>query len=195
MSNKPNKTELVEALWRKIEEQSVSFEDNSLEPKLRKQFWDDIAAYEEAEWTTSFDLLSQSGVTLPPPEMLNDAQLTAKLWEVVRALAMLRTFLLNTDHLSDRALYETLWHDVLREEFPNMSVNNDSAWQIDLLGSGSEQDNELFLRHYADEETRQHWAQDFPSDVLPAHEALPHNRDRHLPASAQPEWFHQDRPS
>jgi len=70
---------------------------------------------------------------------------------------MLRMFLYSTNHLSDRELYEELWHEVLREEGPVMQLSNDSAWHIDLLGSGSEEDNWLYLRYYADEETRQRW--------------------------------------
>jgi len=125
---------------------------------------------------------------LPAPEELADSQLTAKLWEVIRGLAMLRMFLYNTDHLSDRELYEKLWHEVLREENPVMPVNENSACHIDLVSSGSEEDNELYLRYYADEEDRQLWAKDWPNDVMPKHEAPSYDRDRHLPTRDQPEW-------
>lgn len=151
------------------------FESEQMSTELQEQFWERVVAFEEAEWTTSFDQLVQSGMELPAPEALDDSQLSAKLWEVIRGLAMLRTFLYSTDHLSDRELYEELWHEVLREETPDMPVNEDSACHIDLVGSGSEQDNELYLRYYADEE-------DWPNDVMPEHEALPYDRDRHLPS-------------
>ncbi|MEE7626149.1 hypothetical protein V3O24_08245 [Methylobacter sp. Wu8] len=150
--------------------------------ELQEQFWERVVAFEEAEWTTSFDQLVQGGMELPAPEALDDSQLSAKLWEVIRGLAMLRTFLYCTDHLSDRELYEELWHEVLREETPDMPVNEDSACHIDLVGSGSEQDNELYLRYYADEEDRRRWAKDWPNDVMPKHEPLPYDRDRHLPS-------------
>jgi hypothetical protein len=108
---------------------------------------------------------------------------------------MLRMFLYSTDHLSDRELYEELRHNVLREEGPAMPVNEDSAWHIDLVGSGSEEDSEFYLRYYADEETRQRWAKDWPDDAMPAYETPPYDRDRHLPARDQPEWLHSGRTS
>ena len=162
---------------------------------LREQFWEHVVDFEEAEWITSFDLLVQGGMELSPPEELDDAQLNSKLWEVIRGLAMLRMFLYSTDHLSDRELYEELWHEVLREESPVMPIDDDSACHIDLVSSGSEEDNELYLRYYADEEDRQLWAKDWPNDAMPAHETPPYDRDRHLPTRDQAEWRNGYRPS
>jgi hypothetical protein len=50
-----------------------------------------------------------------------------------------------------------------------------------MLGSGSEEDNQVYLKHYADDASRRHWQEDFPNDLIPAHEALPYDRDRLLP--------------
>ncbi len=160
------------------------FESEQMSTELQEQFWKRVVAFEEADWVTSFDQLVQSGIELPAPEELDDSQLSAKLWEVIRGLAMLRTFLYSTDHLSDRELYEELWHEVLREENPDMPVNEDSACHIDLVSSGSEYDNKLYLRYYANEEDRRRWAKDWPNDAMPEHEALPYDRDRHLPSRA-----------
>ncbi len=154
---------------------SVKTKENA---EMQERLGENLVAFEEA---TSFDQLVQGGMELPAPEELDDSQLNAKLWEVIRSLAMLRTFLYSTDHLSDRELYEELWHEVLREETPDMPVNEDSACHIDLVSSGSELDNKLYLRYYADEEDRCHWAKDWPNDTMPEHEALPYDRDRHLP--------------
>jgi hypothetical protein len=55
---------------------------------------------------------------------------------------------------------------------------------IDLVGSGSPEDVHLYLKHYAEEETRQQWAKDWPEDVIPEHENPPYDRDRHLPQYA-----------
>ena len=187
-----DRQEHIRELQRRAEEfvggELSFFESEEISQELREQFWDRVVAFEETEWITSFDLLVQGGMELPAPEELADSQLTAKLWEVIRGLAMLRMFLYNTDHLSDRELYEKLWHEVLREENPVMPVNENSACHIDLVSSGSEEDNELYLRYYADEEDRQLWAKDWPNDVIPKHEAPPYDRDRHLPTRDQPEW-------
>ena len=182
----------VQDLQRRAEEfvsgELAFFESEEMSQDLREQFWEHVVAFEESEWITSFELLEQGGMELPAPEELDDSQLTAKLWEVIRGLAMLRMFLYNTDHLSDRELYEELWYEVLREENPDMPVNENSACHIDLVGSGSEEDNERYLRYYADEEDRQLWAKDWPDDDIPEHEATPYDRDRHLPARDQAEW-------
>ena len=164
------------------------FESEEMSQELREQFWEHVVAFEKAEWITSFELLVQGGMELPAPEELDDSQLSVKLWEAILSLAMLRMFLYNTDHLSDRELYEELWHQVLREENPVMPINENSACHIDLVGSGSEEDNELYLRYYADEETWHRWAKDWPNDAMPEHEAPPYDRDRHLPAWDQAEW-------
>ncbi|TAL48301.1 MAG: hypothetical protein EPN89_07230 [Methylovulum sp.] len=171
------------------------YESEDLPEALREQFMDYITAFEEAEWVTAFDVLVQGGLELPHPDELDNSQLAAKLWEVVRGLAMLRMFLYNTDHLSDRELYEELWHELLREEGPLLPFNSDTACHIDLVGSGSERDIELYLRYYADEVSRRDWAKDWPDDVMPMHEAPPFDRDRHLPASDQAEWRNVGKPS
>jgi len=166
-----------------VDDELSFFESEQMSTKLQEQFWERVVAFEEAEWVTSFDQLVQGGMELPVPEELDDSELSAKLWEVIRGLAMLRTFLYSTDHLSDRELYEQLWHELLREETPDMPINDNSACHIDLVISGSEHDNELYLRYYADEVERRRWAKDWPDDVMPEHEALPYDRDRHLPNS------------
>ena len=56
-----------------------------------------------------------------------------------------------------------------------------SAWHIQLLSSGSDEDNYLYLKYYADDDWRRQWHKDFPSDPIPEHEELPYDRDRLLP--------------
>ena len=36
-------------------------------------------------------------------------------------------------------------------------------------GSGSDEDNQLYLKYYADEEWRERWHKDWPNDVIPPH--------------------------
>lgn len=114
-------------------------------PEARAQFWQSVTAYEQAPWTTHFHLLEAAGINLPSPESLDDLQLEAKLWEAIEALARRRVFLGQTDHLNDRALYTLLWHDLLREAAKDLPLDDSSAWHIDLLGSGSEEDTSLYM--------------------------------------------------
>jgi hypothetical protein len=149
--------------------------------EVEEAFWKHVVEFEEAPWTTHFQQLENAGVALPAPESLNDEELTAKLWEIIQKLALLRVFIEQTDHLSDRELYTHLWSDSLREETKALMLGPDSACHLQLLGSGSEEDNQLYLKYYADDDFRRHWRKDFPNEPIPAHEDPPYDRDRLLP--------------
>ncbi|MGI8905310.1 MAG: hypothetical protein ACR2IE_02330 [Candidatus Sumerlaeaceae bacterium] len=155
--------------------------DTDLPPEIEEQFWQQVVAFESGDWVSGFDKLLSIGVDVPDPEELSDLELDEKLREIIGAMASIRTFLVHTDHLSDRELYERLWDDVLHEESPDMPMDKNGAWMIDLVSSGSDEDNDAYLRYYADEEYRQRWANDFPDEDIPPHEILPYNRDAKLP--------------
>lgn len=148
---------------------------------LKEAFLDRMAEYESREPRPLLDAVTESGVTLPPPEELDDAQISAKLWELIHWLSLAGTFLHNTDHLSDRELYTELWREELREPTVLMPEDTSFGYHIDMVGSGSEEDIHLYLKHYADERTRQSWKKDWPEDEIPEHEDPPYDRDRRLP--------------
>ena len=150
-------------------------------PEVAEQFWEYVVAYEKAPWTTNFKQLEEAGIELPAPETLDDEQLAKKLWEVIRALALLRVFLEETDHLSDRELYTELWSDMLREEVKAMPPDPDGAYHLSPLGGCSEEDIQLQMKYYADDEWRQQFQEEFPDFVMPEHEDPPFDRDRLLP--------------
>src|SRR4051812_41179935 len=74
-----------------------------------EEAWKEISAFDHTPLTTSARELKRSGIELPAPETLDDAALTAKLWEVIHGLAARNTTLSSTDHLSDRELYAWLY--------------------------------------------------------------------------------------
>jgi len=117
--------------------------------------------------------LAGRGVPMPPPDTLDDAALHTQLWEVIDALAALRTFLLNTDHLSERALSACLLDDLLREPTKVFPFEAEMNQRIDLAGSGSAEDTRTWLMHYAGDEERRDWQRDYPGEELPAHVARP----------------------
>lgn len=174
----------IEALKRRAKElsggqmQVESMDD--IPEETEETFWNYVVEYEEAPWTTNFQQLENAGVALPAPESLNDEELTAKLWEVIQKLALLHVYIEQTDHLSDRELYTHLWTESLREETKAMAMAG-GAWHIQILGGCSEEDNQLYLKYYADEDWRRQWHKDFPSDPIPAHVDPPFDRDRLLP--------------
>jgi len=164
-----------------------TFESPDMPPEVAEQFWRQVVDYESAPLTCPFEKLVKAGIALPPAESMSDAELSAKLQEVAAALAGMSCYLENTDHLSDRELYDHLWHESLREAGPDLPA--DSGWtnHIDILGSGSEEDILTYLKYYADEDYRRMWAKDFPGPAMPAHENPPYDRDRRLPrAPAEP---------
>ena len=158
---------------------SGELSDTPLEVQL--QFWENVVAIEEAPGHRPFDILIESGLSLPSPDELDDAQLTAKLWKLIGALDLLGVYLERTDHLSDRELYSHLWNNSLREQFISQPINPNSAWHIDLTGSGREENQQIHLQYYADELERSVWADDWPDDKLPDPKPLPYDRDRRLP--------------
>ena len=157
------------------------WENPDAPPEIAEQFWKNVLQYEQAEETTHFAQLERAGIKLPSPEELSDEQLAAKLWEVIHALAGMNAYLSTTNHWSDRELYEQLWRDTLREN--TMDFPPGSGWNchIDFLSSGSDEDNFLYLKYYADDEYRQRWHNDWPKEVIPPHEDPPFDRDSKLP--------------
>src|SRR5262249_45450916 len=108
-----------------------SWESPDCPPGIAEQFWKQVVEFEMAPKDSHFQKLLDAGIDLPAPEELSDKELHAKLWEVINALAKMQTFLLSTNHFSDRELYEHLWSDSLREDtFPRMTC------VLDLVSSG-----------------------------------------------------------
>jgi hypothetical protein len=162
--------------------QMISFASDNRPSAITEKFWEHVVAFEQAQRTTLFDMLVNGGLSLPSPAELDDAQLTAKLWEVINGMALLDTYLHNTNHLTDRELYEYLWNDALREEVVLQLDNPDFVCHLDLVGSGSKEDTLLYLRYYAGEDERRWWLEEWPDDALPDREQAPFDRDRQLPA-------------
>ncbi|MBI1372132.1 MAG: hypothetical protein GC159_05145 [Phycisphaera sp.] len=167
------------------------------------QYGEELAAWHNAPMTSAFEQLTRAGIDLPAPEDLDDAQLHDKLWEVIHALAKRSTYLACTDHLSDRELYSELWNEVLHEwckdlesMLPQDQFAGPNAWtqHIDMLGSGSEEDTQLYLRYYATGEDRALWLKDWPEEwgPPPEYEEPPYDRDRLLPQAPEPQAFRDE---
>jgi hypothetical protein len=159
----------------------ISWESSDVSAEQQHEFWRRVVDFETAPTTSNFEQLTEAGLELPEAEAMDDQKLTVKLREVIAALARIRVFISQTDHLSDRELYSHLYHHTLREEVPLLRDDESGAWHVDLLGGWSDEDAQLFLKYYADDEWRQDWRARFPDLVIPAHEDPPYDRDRHLP--------------
>jgi hypothetical protein len=183
-ADEPNQEERIAKLRQEVEKLgggTMSLE--SMPADMEEEFLRHVLEYESAEPISLLRLLENAGLAVPPPDQFDDEHLAIKLKEIIERMASLGAYLLHTDHLSDRGLYEYLFHDGLREEAVLFPENPSYAYMIDLTGSGSEEDNQIYLKYYADEAYRLQWANDWPDDALPEHEAPPFDRDRFLPQS------------
>jgi hypothetical protein len=151
---------------------------------LEEMFLEQALAFERAEFDTDFNRLARRGVIMVPPAELDDAAITDKLWKIFHELARMRCFLYDTDHLSDRELYDWLWRSGLREETADRAGMPDAAWHSSPIGAGNDEDTSIWLRFYASSDERDRWRRNFPDEAIPEHAAPPFDRDRHLPARA-----------
>ena len=178
--------EIKQRLMERAGGDAVFGESGALRADQREDFWQHVLELETSSCTTDFERLLHAGVDVPEPSSMNDAALTAKLWQVIDGLAAFHVFLSCTDHLSDRELYSRLWNDVLRVQIP--IVPDDSGiWRVDFVSGGGGAETETCFRHYADEAARASWLRDFPDYVMPAHADPRYDRDRHLPEPVSPE--------
>ncbi|MDO8895005.1 MAG: hypothetical protein Q7J23_05540 [Nitrosomonas sp.] len=160
----------------------ISFDESGdCSTEIQEQFQKSIDAFEQAKWCQPFQVLVASGISLPPSGELSEPELNAKLWEVIKALALMGVYLEHTDHLNDRELYILLLDDILLEEMAFQSGEMNLACHIDLIGSGSDEDNYIYLKYYADEDDRTLWIKEFPDESIPGRERLPFDRDCRLP--------------
>lgn len=159
--------------------------------ELAREYGRHIAAFETAPWVSEFDLLKRDGITLGPPDGLDDDQLTALLWRIFESMAKRNTFFYNTDHLSDRTLYTKLWEEILHEPAKDYAAVLDEdelteldAWVhcIDMCEMcGPDEEMLDYWRYYADDQTREEDAELYPEMKMPPKEPCPYDRDRFLP--------------
>jgi hypothetical protein len=134
----------------------------------------------EGQQTTLFAVLRDAGFDLPNPEDIPDHEMHDAVWRVIHALWDQGVILYSTDHLSDRELYTLLWTELLLEDHPVVPDGFPVTTHLDVLGSWGEDEMEVFLRYYADEDTRKTWSEEF-GKTLPEHVDPPYERDRFLP--------------
>ena len=183
-ADEPSQEERIAKLRAELEKLGGSTTTlESMPADMEEEFLRHVLEYETAAPISLMSLLANAGLEVPAPEQLDKDTLRIKLKDIIERMASLGAYVLHTNHLSDRELYEYLYHEALREETVLFPENPSYAYMIDLTGSGSEDDNQTYLKYYADEEYRRQWAHDWPDDRMPEHEEPPFDRDRFLPQS------------
>ncbi|MCC5836088.1 MAG: hypothetical protein JJU20_15275 [Opitutales bacterium] len=144
-------------------------------------FWEHVLAFESAEESTLAERLKHEACFVPvePDELKDETAISTALWDLIRALASIRVFVFDTDHLCDADLYRLLVYGALPE--PRMVPPAGSQWncRIDACEHGTSDDPDgtmTWLRYYASEDVRSTW-----EDEVPPRENPPYDRDRFLP--------------
>lgn len=115
---------------------------------------------------TAASELARRGCSPPPINLLKDADVTRELTNLIWNLADMRIYISETDHLDDRALYSALleYCDETQIFFPNDDAD---AIHWSPIGPSSDEDTQIYLRFYADEETRARWRREFKVALPP----------------------------
>jgi len=99
-----------------------------------RAYWSLVYDLELAPLTSNRRQLAELGIEVPPDESVAEAEVGAVLWRVIRGLAVLNTFLLHTDHLTDRELYRRLDSTILDEPVREICDGSGGREFIDLVG-------------------------------------------------------------
>lgn len=179
-----NDRERVENLLADLEELRSHAEGSLPAPDVDRQTLERMVLAGSAYARQPRRFLAECGWELPAPDSLDDEQQPAQLWRSIWALALLRLLIDHTDHLSDRELYETIYHDIAMEPSTlQPGEETASVYAIDLAPAHDPEGRELLLTYYrdrldADEIKALEAAYDGP---LPAPRPRPADRDRFLP--------------
>ncbi len=117
--------------------------------------WERAPALPIASWFTPV-------MELPSPDAIDDEMLRSLLYETIDRLYSQKVVLCYTDHLSDRDLYRIIYRDILpccekKVELPGKYLE----WRCI-------EDNETWLRYYADAIERRRFQEEHDVDIPPS---------------------------
>ncbi|MDZ4828702.1 MAG: hypothetical protein SGJ09_00710 [Phycisphaerae bacterium] len=146
-----------------------------------RAFWSMIYDFEMAPMTTNRRQLGEIGVEVTASEELADDELAIKLREIVDALGRLSIYLLHTDHLSDRVLYQRLERDILDEEVRDLPADGVAREFIDLCMPETDEDWATYRELYEFRPEDGVRAASAAGELPGAPRRPPFDRDRTLP--------------
>lgn len=148
---------------------------NAGEP-LDHGYWALVHDLEHASPTTNLQQLAEIGIEPLDPVCLDQRALATELEAMIEGLAVLEVYLLHTDHLDDRELYEMLHRRLLRETVRDVPAGVGVREWLDLAGGI---DSEIWYRFHASDEQRAQAAR--KGVIVPERGMVKVDRDRSLP--------------
>lgn len=149
------------------------------------RWMEDLEAIEGGPSMPLHDILQQRRNFYPPPlaRLTHPIDLGENLWLLLYALASMRIFIYDTNHLSDRELYAVLLDKVLSDSTTILAEGSEWNCRISICEITDERDphQSCHWRYYADVEERQWFAENYPDEALPSKEEPPFDRDDFLP--------------
>lgn len=144
------RTRQIEELAAELRTRGASFHvGDDFDEEMHESFLRRVLAFEDEPETTIRAQFAASGYDAP-----------RDLWTLIGRLAELNIVIERTNHLDDAALCEFLLGSL--DEPLHLPNYPETITHIDLVGSGSDEDNALFFRYYASDEEREHWMREFP---------------------------------
>ena len=143
----------------------------AMDDAMREAFLRNVLAFDDEPATSIRKQLEARGKRIP-----------GELWPLISLYAELNVVIAHTDHLDDAALLAFLTGYL--DESVHLPNDPAAILYIDTIGSGSDEDNAIFLRYYATDEDREFWSSDFPGQAIPAREPPPFDRDRLMPTDS-----------
>jgi hypothetical protein len=167
--------ELRNALEPYFDDAIMHIDAGEVPTEVENEYLESMLAWEKApvlpiaEWFTP-------KLELPLPEKLDDEALHDILWDVVQKLYDKRIVLDFTDHLNDRQLYCLIYRDILPS--PEKKIDSSQSY-LHWDCADASGDAETWLRYYATEEDRDHWADEYEAELPPSEPApFPRNLPR-----------------
>jgi hypothetical protein len=152
---------------------------------MKEEESDFFEMFENARQRSPREIFAQRGFAPTSPDGLVDGEQRGRLWELIHACAARRFFFYDTNHLNDREFHQWLdqiWLDRLTDDIPPEAEMNCHISPVDDL-----EGDDVWLRYYADEETRRQFEADgLGGKPLPPHETPMFDRDRFLPTPYHP---------
>ena len=162
----------IEELQNELRSRGAEFmADDGCDEQLTESFLEHVLHFETAEYKRVREWLADSGYV--PPLDVPDDRIASELDTLLDRLAFLGIVVEFADHLSDRELYDWITREHLEGHVPLL---DETIIHFDVIGSGSDEDNRVYLTYYASEDERARWKAEFPDEELPPRKTPMHAR-------------------